>query len=198
MLPEGSLDGIHVFFPDPWHKTRHKKRRLIQPPFVALLASRLKPGGYFHCATDWENYALQMLDVLSRAEPGQQRPGPTPRPGRRARSRQRRRPGRLRAAPGIPAADQVREPRPAPGVTASGISSSRSAERRLKETSASCGSRISRSTACPRRGPSTSPSSTSNWRAAPSPAAPAMSRSAAAGSRRARMAPWSTPATASG
>jgi tRNA (guanine-N7-)-methyltransferase len=66
MLPEGSLDGIHIFFPDPWHKTRHKKRRLIQPPFVALLASRLKPGGYFHCATDWENYALQMLDVLGR------------------------------------------------------------------------------------------------------------------------------------
>ena len=66
MLPEGSLDGIHIFFPDPWHKTRHKKRRLIQPPFVALLASRLKPGGYLHCATDWENYALQMLDVLGR------------------------------------------------------------------------------------------------------------------------------------
>lgn len=66
MLPEGSLDGIHIFFPDPWHKTRHKKRRLIQPPFVALLASRLKPGGYIHCATDWENYALQMLDVLGR------------------------------------------------------------------------------------------------------------------------------------
>jgi tRNA (guanine-N7-)-methyltransferase len=66
MLPEASLDGIHIFFPDPWHKTRHKKRRLIQPPFVALLASRLKPGGYIHCATDWENYALQMLDVLCR------------------------------------------------------------------------------------------------------------------------------------
>ena len=66
MLPEGSLDGVHVFFPDPWHKTRHNKRRLIQSPFVALLASRLKPGGYFHCATDWENYALQMLDVLGR------------------------------------------------------------------------------------------------------------------------------------
>ena len=66
MLPEGSLDGIHIFFPDPWHKTRHKKRRLIQSPFVALLASRLKPGGYLHCATDWENYALQMLDVLGR------------------------------------------------------------------------------------------------------------------------------------
>ena len=66
MLPEHSLDGIHIFFPDPWHKTRHKKRRLIQPPFVALLASRLKPGGYLHCATDWENYALQMLDVLGQ------------------------------------------------------------------------------------------------------------------------------------
>jgi tRNA (guanine-N7-)-methyltransferase len=64
MLAEASLDGIHIFFPDPWHKTRHKKRRLIQPPFVMLLASRLKPGGYLHCATDWENYALQMLDVL--------------------------------------------------------------------------------------------------------------------------------------
>ena len=68
MLPEASLDGVHVFFPDPWHKARHNKRRLIQPPFVALLASRLKPGGYFHCATDWEEYALQMLEVLS-AEP---------------------------------------------------------------------------------------------------------------------------------
>ena len=66
MLPEGSLDGIHIFFPDPWHKTRHKKRRLIQPPFVELLASRLKPGGYIHCATDWENYALQMLEVLGQ------------------------------------------------------------------------------------------------------------------------------------
>lgn len=65
MLPEGSLDGIHVFFPDPWHKKRHNKRRLIQPPFVALLSSRLKPGGYFHCATDWEEYGQQMLEVLS-------------------------------------------------------------------------------------------------------------------------------------
>lgn len=66
MLPEGSLDGIHVFFPDPWHKKRHNKRRLLQTPFVAELAKRLKPGGYIHCATDWEDYALQMLDVLSR------------------------------------------------------------------------------------------------------------------------------------
>lgn len=65
MLPEASLDGIHVFFPDPWHKARHNKRRLIQPPFVALLVSRLKAGGYLHCATDWEDYALQMLDVLT-------------------------------------------------------------------------------------------------------------------------------------
>ena len=66
MLPEGALDGIHIFFPDPWHKTRHKMRRLIQPPFVELLASRLKHGGYIHCATDWENYALQMLEVLGQ------------------------------------------------------------------------------------------------------------------------------------
>lgn len=65
MLPEGSLDGIHVFFPDPWHKKRHNKRRLIQSPFVAELTRRLKPGGYLHCATDWEDYAIQMLDVLS-------------------------------------------------------------------------------------------------------------------------------------
>ena len=68
MLPEASLDGIHIFFPDPWHKARHNKRRLIKLPFVALLASRLKPGGYLHCATDWEDYAHQMLEVLS-AEP---------------------------------------------------------------------------------------------------------------------------------
>ncbi|TSE28218.1 tRNA (guanine-N(7)-)-methyltransferase [Tepidimonas thermarum] len=68
MLAPGSLDGVHIFFPDPWHKKRHHKRRLIQPPFVALLASRLKPGGYVHCATDWQPYAEQMLAVLS-AEP---------------------------------------------------------------------------------------------------------------------------------
>ena len=68
MIPEGSLDGVHIFFPDPWPKARHHKRRLIKPPLVATLARRLKPGGYIHCATDWENYAEQMLDVLS-AEP---------------------------------------------------------------------------------------------------------------------------------
>lgn len=66
MLAPASLDGVHVFFPDPWHKKRHNKRRLIQPPFVALLASRIKPGGYLHLATDWEDYAIQMLEVLSQ------------------------------------------------------------------------------------------------------------------------------------
>ncbi len=65
MLPEASLAGVHIFFPDPWHKSRHNKRRLIQPPLVARLASRLQPGGYLHCATDWEPYAQQMLEVLS-------------------------------------------------------------------------------------------------------------------------------------
>ena len=68
MIAPASLAGVHVFFPDPWHKKRHHKRRLIQPPFVRLLASRLAPGGDLHCATDWEPYAEQMLEVLS-AEP---------------------------------------------------------------------------------------------------------------------------------
>jgi len=68
MLAPASLDGVHLFFPDPWPKKRHHKRRLVQPPLIALVASRLKPGGYFHAATDWENYAEQMLAVLS-AEP---------------------------------------------------------------------------------------------------------------------------------
>jgi tRNA (guanine-N7-)-methyltransferase len=68
MLAPESLAGIHVFFPDPWPKKRQQKRRLIQPEFVALLATRLVVGGYFHCATDWEEYAHQMLDVLG-AEP---------------------------------------------------------------------------------------------------------------------------------
>ncbi|VTU26597.1 tRNA (guanosine(46)-N7)-methyltransferase TrmB [Variovorax sp. PBL-E5] len=66
MLMPGTLAGIHVFFPDPWHKKRHNKRRLIQPPFVRKLAERLAPGGYLHCATDWQPYAEQMLEVLSQ------------------------------------------------------------------------------------------------------------------------------------
>ena len=68
MLPLASLDGVHIFFPDPWHKSRHHKRRLIQSPLIAKLAARLKPGAYLHCATDWEPYAIQILEVLS-AEP---------------------------------------------------------------------------------------------------------------------------------
>ena len=65
MLPLQSLDGVHIFFPDPWHKARHNKRRLIQGPLIAKLAARLKVGGYIHCATDWQHYAEQILDVLS-------------------------------------------------------------------------------------------------------------------------------------
>lgn len=65
MINDGSLDGIHIYFPDPWHKTKHQKRRLIQPAFVELLTKKLKLGGYLHLATDWENYAQQMLEVLS-------------------------------------------------------------------------------------------------------------------------------------
>ncbi len=68
MIPEASLAGLLVWFPDPWHKARHHKRRLIQPAFVALAASRLAPGGFLHCATDWQEYAEQMVEVLS-AEP---------------------------------------------------------------------------------------------------------------------------------
>jgi tRNA (guanine-N7-)-methyltransferase len=64
MIPDASLDGAHIFFPDPWPKKRHHKRRLIQPPLVSLLASRLKPGGYVHAATDWEEYAQQILEVF--------------------------------------------------------------------------------------------------------------------------------------
>lgn len=68
MIGEGTLDGVHIFFPDPWHKARHNKRRLIQPPFISRLVNKLKPGGYIHVATDWQDYAEQVLAVLS-AEP---------------------------------------------------------------------------------------------------------------------------------
>ena len=63
-IAPGSLDEVLVLFPDPWHKKRHHKRRLIQPPFVELIAARLKAGGVFRLATDWEEYAHQMLEVL--------------------------------------------------------------------------------------------------------------------------------------
>ena len=68
MIAPAALDGVHIFFPDPWPKKRHHKRRMIQPPFVALLVSRLKPGATVHVCTDWEDYARQMLEVLT-AEP---------------------------------------------------------------------------------------------------------------------------------
>ena len=68
MLTPNSLDGVHVFFPDPWHKLRHHKRRLIQSAFVNRLAQHIKPGGYLHLATDWAPYAEQMMQVVS-AEP---------------------------------------------------------------------------------------------------------------------------------
>jgi tRNA (guanine-N7-)-methyltransferase len=64
-LPQESLDEILILFPDPWHKKRHHKRRLVQPPFIELAVSRLKHGGVLRLATDWEPYAVQMLEVLS-------------------------------------------------------------------------------------------------------------------------------------
>jgi tRNA (guanine-N7-)-methyltransferase len=71
MIAPAALDGVHLFFPDPWPKKRHHKRRLIQPAFVALLASRMKPGACVHTCTDWEEYARQMLEAFS-AEPALQ------------------------------------------------------------------------------------------------------------------------------
>jgi tRNA (guanine-N7-)-methyltransferase len=88
MIAPASLDGAHIFFPDPWPKKRHHKRRLVQTDFIALLASRLKPGGYVHLATDWEEYAGQMLEVLS-AEPELENTaeGYAPRPGYRPQTK---------------------------------------------------------------------------------------------------------------
>ena len=65
MFPQEYLDGIHIFFPDPWPKLRHHKRRLIQLEFISLLSKHLKLGGYIHVATDWNNYADQILEVMS-------------------------------------------------------------------------------------------------------------------------------------
>ena len=65
MIAPESLAGVHIYFADPWPKKRHHKRRLVQPPLIKLLSSRMKPGAYIHLATDWENYAEQMLEVLS-------------------------------------------------------------------------------------------------------------------------------------
>ena len=92
MVPAASLAAIHVFFPDPWPKKRHHKRRLLQPPFVALAASRLAPGGVLHVATDWQEYADHVLAVLS-ATPGlaNTAPGFAPRPAVRPETKFERR-----------------------------------------------------------------------------------------------------------
>ena len=66
MLADNSIGGFHIYFPDPWHKKKHHKRRIITPVFVELLVRKLAPGGYIHLATDWEHYALWMLDILSK------------------------------------------------------------------------------------------------------------------------------------
>jgi tRNA (guanine-N7-)-methyltransferase len=86
-IPRASLDRVLLFFPDPWPKTRHHKRRILQPSFVALIHDRLKPGGVFHMATDWQPYAEQMLEVMEAAPgfrnsagPGQYSPKPDYRP----------------------------------------------------------------------------------------------------------------------
>jgi tRNA (guanine-N7-)-methyltransferase len=67
-LAENSLDAVYLFFPDPWPKRKHHKRRIVQPAFVELVASRLKPGGILHMATDWENYAEHMLAVMNSTD----------------------------------------------------------------------------------------------------------------------------------
>ena len=79
MVPDRALAGIHLFFPDPWPKKRHHKRRLVQPPFAALAARKLAPGGYLHAATDWPEYATQIDEVFTsspsfRKEEPRQRP----------------------------------------------------------------------------------------------------------------------------
>ncbi|MBB6056284.1 tRNA (guanosine(46)-N7)-methyltransferase TrmB [Tolumonas osonensis] len=68
MIPDESIDTLQLFFPDPWHKARHHKRRIVQPAFVQMLRPKLKIGGVFHMATDWENYAEHMLEVMNAAE----------------------------------------------------------------------------------------------------------------------------------
>lgn len=98
-IAPAALDEVLVLFPDPWHKKRHHKRRLIQPPFVELIATRLAPGGVLRLATDWENYAQQMLEVLSAASASFVNLSPTgdwmPRPDERAPTRFEKRGARL-------------------------------------------------------------------------------------------------------
>jgi tRNA (guanine-N7-)-methyltransferase len=92
MIAPAAFDRVHVFFPDPWPKKRHHKRRLIQPAFVSRLVSKMKPGAVLHACTDWEEYAQQMLEVLS-AEPalGNTAPGYADRPESRPQTKFERR-----------------------------------------------------------------------------------------------------------
>lgn len=97
-IADASLDTVQIFFPDPWHKKRHHKRRLIQPQFLSLLASKLKPGGLLHLATDWENYAEHMLEVLEAGTDFTNQAGPgcySPRPQQRPLTKFERRGQRL-------------------------------------------------------------------------------------------------------
>lgn len=98
MIPDAALDAVFLFFPDPWPKKRHHKRRMVQPESVALIARRLKPGGIFHLATDWEDYARHMMTVLEASPLLANSAGPgsfTPRPGYRAQTKFERRGERL-------------------------------------------------------------------------------------------------------
>jgi len=97
-LPSASLDRIHLYFPDPWPKKRHHKRRIVQPDFLAALARVLKPGGTLHLATDWEPYAKHMLEVTGNCREFRNMAGPgsySPRPAERAETRFERRGRRL-------------------------------------------------------------------------------------------------------
>ncbi|MDR0587988.1 MAG: tRNA (guanosine(46)-N7)-methyltransferase TrmB [Burkholderiales bacterium] len=89
MIAPASLDGVHIFFPDPWHKKRHHKRRLLQPLFLEALAARVKEGGYLHVATDWEDYAHEILALVeaSAAWENVSPEGFTPRPPTRPQTK---------------------------------------------------------------------------------------------------------------
>jgi len=97
-IEDNTLAGIQIFFPDPWHKKRHHKRRLIQPAFIELVAKKIKPGGFIHCATDWQEYAEHILQVLS-LEPAltnqQKEGGYSPKPASRPLTKFERRGERL-------------------------------------------------------------------------------------------------------
>lgn len=97
-VPSESLAGVQLFFPDPWHKKRHHKRRIVQPEFAKMIASKLQPGGYFHMATDWENYAEHMMEVMSGCELYENKAGDqqySPRPDYRPETKFERRGIRL-------------------------------------------------------------------------------------------------------